>query len=142
MDITRILRPVSERVIGFRPLKHPRSTALASASATFKIDPKPADFDVSPLILTNTLTPLTKRPAPTDPFVFGMDKPIIILNSGLVDLLDEAAAAARYQLELEYVDVADITANVIIRPIISSAASMESRFPPRNSAISRCADRR
>jgi hypothetical protein len=52
------------------------ATALASASATFRIDPKPADFDVSPLILTNTLTPLTKRPAPTDPFVFGMDKPI------------------------------------------------------------------
>jgi len=52
------------------------ATALASASATFRIDPKPADFDVSPLILTNTLTPLTKRPSPTDPFVFGMDKPI------------------------------------------------------------------
>ena len=52
------------------------ATAVASASATFRIDPKPADFDVSPLILTNTLTPLTKRPAPTDPFVFGMDKPI------------------------------------------------------------------
>jgi GWxTD domain-containing protein len=52
------------------------ATALASASATFRIDPKPADFDVSPLILANTLTPLTKRPAPTDPFVFGMDKPI------------------------------------------------------------------
>jgi hypothetical protein len=52
------------------------ATALASASATFRIDPKPADFNVSPLILTNTLTPLTKRPSPTDPFVFGMDKPI------------------------------------------------------------------
>ena len=52
------------------------ATALASSSATFKIDPKPADFDVSPLILTNTLTPLTKRPSPTDPFVFGIEKPI------------------------------------------------------------------
>jgi len=52
------------------------ATALASASATFRIDPKPADFDVSPLILTNTLTPLTKRPSPTDPFVFGIEKPI------------------------------------------------------------------
>jgi GWxTD domain-containing protein len=52
------------------------ATTLASGSATFRIDPKPADFDVSPLILANTLTPLTKRPAPTDPFVFGMDKPV------------------------------------------------------------------
>src|SRR6185295_19810654 len=58
------------------------ATALASASATFRIDPKPADFDVSPLILTNTLTPLTKRPSPTDPFVFGVDKPIRVDPKG------------------------------------------------------------
>ena len=31
---------------------------------------------MSPLILASTLTPLTKRPNPTDPFVFGMEKPI------------------------------------------------------------------
>jgi GWxTD domain-containing protein len=51
---------------------------VVSASSTFKIAAKPAEFAVSPLILANTLTPLTKRPGPTDPFVFGMDKPIRI----------------------------------------------------------------
>jgi GWxTD domain-containing protein len=52
------------------------ATALASGSSSFRIGAKPADFEVSPLILANTLTPLTKRPNPTDPFVFGMEKPI------------------------------------------------------------------
>jgi hypothetical protein len=57
-------------------------TALASASATFRVQAKPADFAVSPLILANTLTPLTKRPGPTDPFVFGVDKPIRVEPKG------------------------------------------------------------
>jgi GWxTD domain-containing protein len=52
------------------------ATALASGESSFRIAAKPADFEVSPLILANTLTPLTKRPSPTDPFVFGMEKPI------------------------------------------------------------------
>ena len=52
------------------------ATPVVSASASFKIESKPSDLAVSPLILANTLTPLTKRPNPTDPFVFGMDKPI------------------------------------------------------------------
>lgn len=51
-------------------------TPIVSGSSSFKIEAKPAEFVVSPLILANTLTPLTKRPSPTDPFVFGMDKPI------------------------------------------------------------------
>jgi len=51
-------------------------TPIVAASSGFKIEGKPTDFTVSPLILANTLTPLTKRPGPTDPFVFGMDKPI------------------------------------------------------------------
>src|SRR5262249_7581508 len=51
-------------------------TPIVSASSSFKIEGKPSDFSVSPLILGNTLTPLTRRPAPTDPFVFGSDKPI------------------------------------------------------------------
>jgi GWxTD domain-containing protein len=51
-------------------------SALQSASVSFKLDAKPAEFDVSPLVLTNELKPLTKRPAPTDPFVFGVEKPI------------------------------------------------------------------
>ncbi len=50
--------------------------ALASAQTSFRLAPKSNEFDVSPLILGNTLTPLTKRPGPTDPFVFGMEKPI------------------------------------------------------------------
>ncbi len=56
--------------------------ALASASAAFRIQAKPADFSVSPLILANTLTPLTKRPGPTDPFVFGVEKPIRVEPKG------------------------------------------------------------
>ncbi len=55
---------------------------LASASATFRVQAKPVDFSVSPLILTNTLTPLTKRPNPTDPFVFGVEKPIRVEPKG------------------------------------------------------------
>ena len=55
---------------------------IVSASSAFKIEGKPADFAVSPLILANTLTPLTKRPAPTDPFVFGSDKPIRVEPKG------------------------------------------------------------
>ena len=57
-------------------------TALASASATFRVQAKPADFSLSPLILANTLTPLTKRPGPTDPFVFGVEKPIRVEPKG------------------------------------------------------------
>ncbi len=52
------------------------SSALESASVSFKLEPKSADFGVSPLILTNELKPLTKRPGDTDPFVFGVTKPI------------------------------------------------------------------
>jgi GWxTD domain-containing protein len=49
---------------------------VATAAATFKLESHPNEFGVSPLILANNLTPLTKRPSPTDPFVFGMEKPI------------------------------------------------------------------
>src|SRR5207249_2012111 len=52
------------------------TTPVVTASTVFKVEPKPADFAVSPLTLASTLTPLTKRPNPTDPFVFGMEKPI------------------------------------------------------------------
>lgn len=51
-------------------------TALETASASFKLEPKSSDFDVSPLILTNELKPQSKRPGPADPFIFGVDKPI------------------------------------------------------------------
>jgi hypothetical protein len=48
---------------------------ITAAAAQWTLAP-PTGFDVSPLILGNTLTPLTRRPAPTDPFVFGAEKPI------------------------------------------------------------------
>jgi hypothetical protein len=52
--------------------------ALASATASFRLESKVGDFEVSPLILGNTVTPLGKRPSPADPFVFGMEKPVHI----------------------------------------------------------------
>ena len=56
--------------------------AVATASSTFRLESKPGEFGVSPLILANTLTPLTKRPGPTDPFVFGVEKPIKVEPKG------------------------------------------------------------
>ncbi|MEP6800295.1 MAG: GWxTD domain-containing protein [Acidobacteriota bacterium] len=58
------------------------STPLASGTSSFQLHAKTAEFEVSPLILASTLTPLTKRPAPTDPFVFGMEKPIRVDPKG------------------------------------------------------------
>jgi hypothetical protein len=52
------------------------ATSLVSGAAAFQIPEKTPGFEVSPLILASTLTPLTKRPAATDPFVFGVEKPI------------------------------------------------------------------
>jgi GWxTD domain-containing protein len=57
-------------------------TPVATSATTFKLEPAAAGFGVSPLILANTLTPLTKRPAATDPFVFGMEKPIKVEPKG------------------------------------------------------------
>jgi GWxTD domain-containing protein len=55
---------------------------VASGSANFKLEPKSTDFGVSPLILSNGLVPLTKRPGPADPFVFGVEKPIKVEPKG------------------------------------------------------------
>ncbi len=55
---------------------------LASAATTFTIPEKTSEFKVSTLILAATLTPLTKRPNPTDAFVFGMEKPIRVEPRG------------------------------------------------------------
>jgi GWxTD domain-containing protein len=52
------------------------SPALVSATAALKLEPKSESFEVSPLILANAVTPLSKRPGPTDPFVFGVEKPV------------------------------------------------------------------
>jgi GWxTD domain-containing protein len=58
------------------------ATALVSAGTAFEIPEKSTDFRISPLVLASTLTPLTKRPNPTDPFVFGMEKPIRVEPKG------------------------------------------------------------
>ena len=58
------------------------AATLASGTSSFQLHAKTADFEVSPLILASTLTPLTKRPAPTDPFVFGLEKPIRVDPKG------------------------------------------------------------
>jgi len=55
---------------------------VASSSVSFKLEPRSADFSVSPLILSSGLVPLTKRPGPADPFVFGSDKPIKVDPKG------------------------------------------------------------
>jgi GWxTD domain-containing protein len=55
---------------------------VASASVNFKLEPRSTDFGVSPLILASGLVPLTKRPGPADPFVFGTDKPIKVDPKG------------------------------------------------------------
>ncbi len=55
---------------------------LASATVPFTLNPKSTEFEVSPLILSAGLVPLTKRPGPTDPFVFGTEKPIKVEPKG------------------------------------------------------------
>jgi GWxTD domain-containing protein len=55
---------------------------VTAASVGFRLEPKSDDFAVSPLILSSGLVPLTKRPGPTDPFVFGTNKPIRVEPKG------------------------------------------------------------
>ncbi len=55
---------------------------VASSTVNFKLTPKSTEFAVSPLILSNGLVPLTKRPGPTDPFVFGVEKPFKVEPKG------------------------------------------------------------
>jgi GWxTD domain-containing protein len=56
------------------------SAALVSAGPEFKLEPKSGDFEVSPLLVTNLLTPFGKRAQPTEPFIFGKpEKPIQIV---------------------------------------------------------------
>ncbi len=76
-----VLPPGSYRAT-FALLTADGATPLASGTSSFQLHPKTADFEVSPLILASTLTPLTKRPAPTDPFVFGTEKPIRVDPKG------------------------------------------------------------
>ena len=52
------------------------TSTLVSGAAAFRLAGKTDDFEISPLLLANTVTPLTKRPGATDPFVFGTQKPV------------------------------------------------------------------
>jgi GWxTD domain-containing protein len=55
---------------------------LAASTVAFTLKPKATEFEVSPLILSSGLVPLTRRPGPTDPFVFGVEKPIKVEPKG------------------------------------------------------------
>jgi hypothetical protein len=55
---------------------------LVSRESSFVLEAATGAFEVSPLLLSNILTPLTRRPAPTDPFVFGAEKPIKVQPKG------------------------------------------------------------
>ncbi len=55
---------------------------VAASKVDFTLKPPSTEFEVSPLILSAGLVPLTKRPGPTDPFVFGTDKPIKVEPKG------------------------------------------------------------
>ena len=55
---------------------------VASSTVPFELPPPSTDFNVSPLILSSGLVPLTRRPGPTDPFVFGTEKPIKVEPKG------------------------------------------------------------
>lgn len=74
-DRSVVLPPGSYRA-AFGLFSAEDAPAIVSSSTRFELEQKPNEFEVSPLILGDTLTPLTKRPSPTDPFVFGAEKPI------------------------------------------------------------------
>ena len=70
-----VLPPGSyQAAFGLFPIEE--GAAIVCASARFKLEQNGSEFEVSPLILGDTLTPLTQRPSPTDPFVFGAEKPL------------------------------------------------------------------
>ncbi|HEY6929074.1 MAG TPA: GWxTD domain-containing protein [Thermoanaerobaculia bacterium] len=52
------------------------SQTLATGASSFHLGAEAGEFEVSPLVLANTVSPLTKRPGETDPFVFGMERPV------------------------------------------------------------------
>ncbi len=55
---------------------------VAASTASFELPEKSTQFEVSPLLLSNGIIPLTKRPGPADPFVFGSDKPMKVEPKG------------------------------------------------------------
>jgi GWxTD domain-containing protein len=55
---------------------------VTAATVPFELPASSSEFQVSPLILSAGLVPLTRRPGPTDPFVFGTEKPIKVEPKG------------------------------------------------------------
>jgi GWxTD domain-containing protein len=55
---------------------------VAASTVSFQLPEKSTEFEVSPLLLSNGIIPLTKRPGPADPFVFGSDKPMKVEPKG------------------------------------------------------------
>jgi GWxTD domain-containing protein len=55
---------------------------VAGSTMAFQLPAKSGEFGISPLLLSNGIFPLTKRPGPADPFVFGTDKPMRVDPKG------------------------------------------------------------
>ena len=55
---------------------------VAGSAVSFQLTPKSSEFEVSPLLLSNGIVPMTRRPGPTEPFVFGTDKPMRVEPKG------------------------------------------------------------
>jgi GWxTD domain-containing protein len=55
---------------------------VAASTVAFQLSDKSSEFEVSPLLLSSGIIPLTKRPGPTDPFVFGVEKPMKVEPKG------------------------------------------------------------
>ncbi len=55
---------------------------VAASTVSFQLPEKSTEFEVSPLLLSNGIIPLTKRPGAADPFVFGSDKPMKVEPKG------------------------------------------------------------
>lgn len=55
---------------------------VAGSAVSFQLPAKSGEFEVSPLLLSNGIVPLTKRPGPADPFVFGTEKPMRVSPKG------------------------------------------------------------
>jgi GWxTD domain-containing protein len=55
---------------------------VAAASVSFELPAKTSEFSVSPLLLASGIVPMTRRPGPTEPFVFGVDKPMKVEPKG------------------------------------------------------------
>jgi GWxTD domain-containing protein len=98
-------------------------TPVAASATTFKLQPAGTEFGVSPLILANTLTPLTKRPTATDPFVFGMEKPIKVEPKGDRKFAKEDSLWYFYTVSNPIIPAADAAARATPAPATTPGAA-------------------